>query len=95
MKRYVVIIRFTEQGAREIKKSAASAAAFCNAAEKCGVRVETQFWTAGSFDGILVLRAADATKALGVIAKLAAVGNVRTETLQAFDAREFATIVGK
>ena len=92
MARYVSLIRFTDQGARALKKSAARAATFRKAAEKSGIAVEAQLWTAGSCDGVLIL-SGDEQKVLRCLAQLAALGNVRTETLQAFDAREFKEIV--
>jgi uncharacterized protein with GYD domain len=92
MARYVTLIRFTEQGARNIRKSPERAQAFKKAAQKAGVAVETQLWTAGAYDGVLVL-SGDEKKILGCLARLAALGNVRTETLQAFDARELKAIV--
>ena len=93
MARYITLIRFTEQGARAVGKSTARALAFRQAAEKEGVKVETQLWTAGSFDGVLVL-SGDEKKILGCLARLAAEGNVRTESLRAFDAEEFKSIAG-
>jgi len=66
---------------------------FRKAAEKSGLLVETQLWTAGSFDGVLVL-SGEEEKILRCLAGLAAQGNVRTETLRAFDATEFKTLVG-
>ena len=93
MARYVSLIRFTDQGARALKKSAARAANFRKAAEKSGIAVEAQLWTAGSCDGVLIL-SGDEQKVLRCLAQLAALGNVRTETLQAFDVREFKGIVG-
>ena len=54
-----------------------------------------QLWTAGEYDGILILSADDETKVLTTIAKLAVVGNVQTQTLQAYDSTQFAAIVGK
>jgi uncharacterized protein with GYD domain len=95
MARYVSLLRFTPQGVKNLKQSPARAAAFCKAAEKAGVKVEAQLWTTGQFDGILILNATSETKALGVVAKLVAQGNVSTHTLQAFDVKEFASIVGR
>ena len=95
MARYVSLIRFTEQGVRNLSKSPSRAVAFRKAAEKAGVTVETHLWTTGAYDGVLIVSADDDETALKQIAKLAALGNVRTETLQAFDAAEFAAIVGK
>lgn len=93
MARYVTLIRFTDQGARNIKKSPTRALAFRKAAETAGVTVETQLWTTGACDGVLIL-SGDEKKIIRCIAQLDAIGNVRTETLQAFDAREFKAIVG-
>jgi uncharacterized protein with GYD domain len=94
MPRYVTLLRFTEKGAKALGQSAPRARAFRQAAAKAGVQIEAQLWTTGSYDGILILSADDERKVLGAVAKLAASGNVRTETLRAFDAAEFAKIVG-
>lgn len=95
MARYVSLLKFTQQGVRSLKESSARATAFCKAAEKAGVKVEAQLWTTGEYDGILILSADDETKVLATIAKLAALGNVQTQTLQAYDASQFTAIVGK
>ena len=92
MARYVTLIRFTDQGAQSIKKSIDRALAFSKAAKKSGVTVETQLWTAGSCDGVLVL-SGNEKKILSSLSRLTALGNVRTETLQAFDAAEFKAII--
>jgi uncharacterized protein with GYD domain len=91
MARYVSLIRFTDQGARALKKSAARASSFRKAAAQAGVAVEAQLWTAGSCDGVLIL-SGDERKILRCLAQLAALGNVRTETMHAFDATEFKHI---
>jgi len=92
MAHYLTLLRFTEQGARSLKKSTARAAAFCKAATKAGARVEAQYWTTGAYDGVMILSAKDDATALQCLAALAAAGNVRTETLKAFDASEFKAI---
>lgn len=93
MARYVSLIRFTDQGVRALKKSPARAAGFRKAAARAGVKVEAQLWLAGSCDGLLVL-SGDEKKVLRCLAQLEALGNVRTETMQAFDAVEFQAVVG-
>jgi uncharacterized protein with GYD domain len=93
MSRYVTLIRFTNQGVRALGKSSARALAFRQAAEKDGVKVESQLWTAGSCDGVLIL-SGEEKKVLGALARLAAEGNVRTESMRAFDAEEFKSIAG-
>jgi uncharacterized protein with GYD domain len=94
MARYVSLLKFTEQGAKAIKKSTARAHDFKSLAEKAGVKVAAQYWTVGRFDGVLILEGNEQS-ALRVLAELAAVGNVRTQTIQAFTDQEFDAIVGK
>ncbi len=95
MARYMTLLRFTPQSLRNLKQSPARAKAFLKDAAKAGVKVEAQLWTTGAYDGVLILQAADETNILRLIAKLAAQGNVSTQTLRAFDAREFTAILGR
>jgi len=95
MTRYLTLLRFTEQGSKAIKKSTGRAAAFADAVAKAGVKIESQYCTSGAYDGAIVLSAQDETRALQCLAALAAAGNVRTETLRAYDAGEFDAIAGK
>ena len=95
MPRYISLLRFTEKGAREIKNSTTRALEFDKAAEKTGVRVEAQYWMFGNYDGLLILSADTAEAALNCLTELTAAGNVRTETMRAFDAREFAGLARK
>jgi uncharacterized protein with GYD domain len=94
MTKYITLIRFTEKGAQGIKQSPARADAFSKTAVKAGVKVEGLYWTAGAYDGVLILSADQGQKVLRCLSELVAQGNVRTETLQAFDASEFGAIVG-
>ena len=95
MARYIALLKFTEQGARTVKKSTARAHAFDKLAAKAGVKIEGQYWTTGRYDGVLVLAARDETKVLHMLTLLAALGNVRTQTMQAFVDTEFDKIVGR
>lgn len=94
MARYISLLSFTEQGAKNLKKSTNRAHAFDKLAAKAGVKVEGQYWTMGSFDGVLVLSANSEKKILHLLADLAALGNVRTQTMQAFVDTEFDEVVG-
>lgn len=95
MPTYISLLRFTEKGASNIKKSTGRASAFAKAATRSGVRIEAQYWTIGAYDGVLILSADNETKILHCLAELASAGNVRPETLQAFDAGSFSAIAGK
>jgi uncharacterized protein with GYD domain len=91
---YVALLTFTEQGMRNLAQSSQRATAFRQKIEAAGIKVLAQLWTAGAYDGILIVSADNEKQVLGVLAQLAAAGNVRTHSLRAFDAEEFAAITG-
>jgi uncharacterized protein with GYD domain len=93
MARYISLLRFTEQGARNIKDSPGRALAFKQSAEKLGVTVEAQRWTVGKYDGVVVL-SGEEKAILRCLTQLAALGNVRTETMRALGDDELKAIVG-
>jgi uncharacterized protein with GYD domain len=95
MTRYLVLIEFTEQGLKNVKKSTARAAAFKQVASKAGVEIEAQYWTVGAYDGFVVLRAEQESNLLRAVAALAAEGNVRTQSLRAMDEKEFEAVAGR
>ena len=92
---YVTLITYTDQGVRNLKQSPKRAKAFRQSAEAAGLKVLAQLWTAGAYDGLLILEGDSEEKVLGALARLASLGNVRTQSLRAFDTEGFAGIVGK
>ena len=92
MARYITLLTFTDQGARNMKDSNNRAHTFDALAEKSGVRVAGQYWTLGQFDGVLILEADDEKKILHALVALAALGNVRTQTMPAYLDKEFDSI---
>ncbi|MCP5522311.1 MAG: GYD domain-containing protein [Verrucomicrobiales bacterium] len=92
MFRYVSLLKFTEHGAREMEKSPRRAAGFVELAAPMGVMVESQWWTTGAYDGVLILTGRSEEAVLGALSKLAAHGYVRTESMRAFSAREMLAI---
>jgi uncharacterized protein with GYD domain len=94
MARYISLLRFTEAGAKNLKKSTNRAHTFDKIAAQAGVKIEGQYWTLGAYDGVLILEADSEQKVLRCLSQLAAQGNVRTETMQAFIDKEFDGIVG-
>ena len=91
---YIALLTYTDQGIRKLPQSPKRALAFRKNAAAAGIKVLAQFWTAGAYDGVLILEGDSEEKVLGTLARLASLGNVRTQSLRAFDAAEFAGIVG-
>lgn len=95
MVRFVMLLKFTDKGMATVKDSPSRAEAFRVAATKAGAVVESQFWTLGEYDGVLVFQAPDEPTAVGLALGLGQHGNVRTCLLRAFDAGEFKGILSK
>lgn len=93
MSRYITLLNFTDKGSSHVKDSTSRAHDFDALAAKSGVTVESQLWTMGRHDGVLILAADSEAKILHLLAELASRGNVRTETMQAFTDKEFDAIL--
>jgi len=92
---FIVLISFTEKGVADVKASPERAAAFRSQVEAEGGTVSQVYWTVGRYDGVLVMDMPDSATATAVLLKVASQGNVRTETLTAFDAKDFEQILQK
>jgi uncharacterized protein with GYD domain len=95
MAHYVTLAKFTDQGIRNVKESPKRAEAFKAMAEKKGVKVHAIFWTLGAFDMVVITEASDELAATAVNLSVASLGNIRAETLRAYEANELATIISK
>jgi len=93
MIRYVSLLKFTDAGAREMNNSTRRAAGFVELAADEGVEVETQLWTTGAYDGLVVLTGRAEEQVLRALARLAEYGYVRTESMRAFNAQEMCGIL--
>lgn len=92
---YVVLAKFTDQGAKKAKDSPKRAEAFKQMAETFGVTVKDIFWTQGRHDIITIVEAPDELSATALNLSLSALGNIRTESLRAFSSAEMLKIVAK
>jgi uncharacterized protein with GYD domain len=95
MVRYLALISFTEQGVKNMGATIQRAETFEKMAQKAGAAVKGLYWTVGAYDGALLLEAPDEPTAAALLAKLAASGNVRTQTLRAFDRTEMQAVAAK
>jgi uncharacterized protein with GYD domain len=95
MPTYIMLGNFTEQGVRNVKASPKRAEAARTAAKKHGVTVKEMYWTMGRYDIALIAEAPDEAAMTAFGLGIAALGNVRTQTLRAFSSDEIATILGR
>ncbi len=95
MSKYIVLLKFTEEGISRVEESMARAGDFRAAVEKVGAKVEGQYWTTGGYDGVLILSAPDEQTAAGIVLSLGKKSAVSTCMLQAFNEDEFKSVLGK
>jgi uncharacterized protein with GYD domain len=92
MATFITLMSFTEQGARSIKESPNRAEAFQAAAAKLGAQVKSVYWTNGQYDVIATLEGPEEA-VMAAVASIATMGNVRTQTLRAFNASEMKKLL--
>jgi len=95
MAHYIVLMKFTDQGARTIKDTTKRADAAKETAAAAGITMKDIYWTQGGYDVVATFEASDETALMAYTASVAKAGNVRTQTLRAFTAAEFGKVLAK
>ena len=95
MPTYVCLIRFTDQGIRNIKDTVKRGDAAMAEAEKMGMKIVEELWTMGAYDGVAIIEAPDDETMSAVILKGGSLGNVTNQTLRAFRRNEMEAILAK
>jgi uncharacterized protein with GYD domain len=93
--RYILLMRWTDQGIRNFKDTTIGRAEVARReAEKVGGKF-TSYWTFGKYDGMGILGAPDDEAAMQFGLKVGRLGNIRTTTLRAFTEEEITSVVDK
>ena len=92
---YVSLFKFTDQGIKNIKGTVERTEQARAAIEKAGGRMPAIYWTQGQYDLVAVTDWPDEDAAMAFILQLGMAGNVRVETLRAFDAAAMQRILAK
>ncbi len=95
MATYIVLVSFTEKGAKAVKDTVKRADAFRKLGKKAGVTVKDLYWTLGAHDGVIVYEAANDETITAFLLSAAEAGFVKTQTLRAFSESEMKKIIGK
>ncbi|MGH7407918.1 MAG: GYD domain-containing protein [Candidatus Methylomirabilales bacterium] len=90
---FVTLIKFTEQGIKGVSQTTKRAEAFREMAKKMGVTVKDIYWTLGRYDAVAVFEAPDDETATRLMLSVGSLGNVRTETLRAYNAQEMGQLL--
>jgi uncharacterized protein with GYD domain len=95
MATFIILASFTEQGLRNVKDTLKRTEAFKEAAGKFGVSVKEVYWTLGQFDMLAAVEGPDDVSVTALTLAMSVMGNIRTQTLRAFEAEEMQLILDK
>jgi len=93
MATYITLLQFTDQGVRNVKDTTKRAASAAEIAAQMGVKFTDLFWTLGQHDLAILAEAPDDETMTAVMLKIAALGNVKSQTMRAFRAKEMESIL--
>ena len=93
MPRYVVLYRFTAEGAKNIRETVKRARETREQTEKRGFKVQALRWTQGPYDLVSIIDAPSEEAMMGAMANVVAAGNVSSTTMRAFDDKEMEAVL--
>ncbi len=93
MAHYLILANFTDQGIRGVKETTKRAKAFRELASKMGAKIGDIYWTLGSYDVVLIMDAPNDDTVASVLLKAGTFGNLKSQTLRAFDEKEMESIL--
>ena len=93
MQTYISLLTFTQQGAENIGQQGARIDDIKKVYRAAGGELIAYYPTMGQYDGVAIYRMPNDTAAAQLILAIMARGNVRSETLRAFDEDEYRKIL--
>ena len=92
---FIGLWSFTDKGIQGVKQTTQRAAAAKEVGQRMGVNMREIWWTLGQHDIVCVLEAADEASITAFNLAVAGQGNVRSQTLRAFNAAEMDKVLAK
>jgi uncharacterized protein with GYD domain len=92
MARYVSLLNWTDEGAKNIAGTVERAEAARKMVAEKGGSLDV-YWTMGQYDMVAISEFPDDETAVAFLAQLASLGNVRSQTMRAFDADDVKGIM--
>ena len=90
---FVSLVKWTDQGIRNVKDSPKRAEAFEAAVKASGGILKDIYLVLGDYDLVIVTEAPNDETAAKLVLATASLGNVRTTTMRAFNREEFKKII--
>jgi uncharacterized protein with GYD domain len=95
MAMFVVLGKFTDQGAKNVREIHRTAEANMARAQSMGIKNHGWYLTQGEYDIVVIAEAPDAETMLAQAAGVAGTGNTRTVTMRAFTLAEADAVLSK
>ncbi len=93
MATYINLLKFTQQGIKNIKQGPERLDAAKQAFKAAGAEIKAFYLTMGQYDAIVVSEAPDDETTAKIALSIGAQGNVQTETFRAFPESEYKKII--
>jgi uncharacterized protein with GYD domain len=95
MPSYVVLMNWTDEGAKTASETVDRYEGAKNQLAERGVTIKEIYWTIGPYDLVTIVEAADDETASAALLRLASQGNLRTTTMRGFSADELRAVIEK
>ncbi len=95
MATYVVLMNWTDQGVKNAKDTVSRYHDSSKMVETMGGKILSIYWTSGGYDLVTTVEAPDDETLAAILLTLGAGGNLRTQTLRAFDEKAMAGIISR
>ncbi len=95
MPTYITLVKWTDQGIKNVKGTADRTDQVQNLAQQFGGQLTTVYWTQGAYDLIGIFEFPDEESFTACALAVGASGNVRTESLRAYSREEIQRILQK
>ena len=92
---YISLVQFTDKGIQAAKQTSERVADWSAKVQSRGVSIKQMYWTLGHYDQVCIFEAPDDETAASVLLAANMLGNIRTQTMRAFTAKEMESILGK
>lgn len=95
MQTNIILINFTEQGAKDVKKFRERYDLMAKAIESAGGKIKGFYATMGPYDMVMIVEGLSDEEGMRLLLMYAMLGTGRTITMRAFPLAEFTAIVKK
>jgi uncharacterized protein with GYD domain len=95
MTTYVSLINWTEQGIKNFRDTTQRAEEFSRLVESSGGKVRELLWTVGEYDIVCIADFPDDEAGVAALLRVGSAGNIRSNTLRAFNADEMTRVIGR